>query len=131
MSFPALMLCLLGGRFVGLFSIMFASDFETGKSIRACNASFESGAGRWFLGLETFVVGRTQRGRSRKLRFFGAGIEGVRFATFVERLFHHVVLAVQKITHFFVNLGFKLFKKVCRQNFNQITQKFYCRFLIY
>ena len=92
---------------------------------RACIAGFGKKVGRLFLGLAVFAVLRTQRGLGRRLRIFGVGIAGARFAAFALRLFRHADLVVRKICHFFVGLRFGLFGKVCHRSFTQIIQKFY------
>ena len=72
----------------------------------ACIAGFGKKVGRLFLGLAVFAVLRTRRGLGRRLRIFGVGIAGARFAAFALRLFRHADLVVAKICRFFVGLRF-------------------------
>ena len=92
---------------------------------RACIAGFGNAVGRLFLGLAVFAVLRTRRGLGRRLRIFGVGIAGARFAAFALRLFRHADLVVGNVFRFFVGLRFGLFEKVCHRSFTQIIQKFY------
>ena len=129
---PAARRC-VAGPWYGLSAKGFASLFYLGitgcwllKGFgRACIAGFGNAVRRLFLGLAVFALLRTPRGLGRRLRIFGVGIAGARFAAFALRLFRHADLVVGKIFRFFVGLRFGLFGKVCHRSFTQIIQKFY------